>query len=422
MKKEKTIPTLVGLAILAVSLIVGLLLTNDTRIFSSRASSDCSPKDLKITNISHYSATVSLTTNTECSVNLSLNGRIMADTLIQPDKTHYFELTNLNPNTDYTFDVISGGKSYKSDNYKIKTAVKPQSTTPTSRLAWGKVFYQDLRPAANSIVYLSIPSAAPLSGLVTNNGYWYISLATSFNKNLTDWFKLVDGVDETIEVLAPDLSRTIVSGNTSKNNPVPDIIIGQNVGLGGSFEQVTQVPLQKSLSVISPKEAEIITVRRPDIFGNAASHAIVVVNLGDIKDSVQAGSDGSWHWYPQVDLPPGSNQLKVVAGEETVVRNFIISVDSGSLAFTASESARLISPTSTPIPSTITSVFTPTPTQIATPTVTPSTSPRPTSTPAVRTAKPATDGGVPATGVILPTIGSLLGALTLIGIALVLRL
>jgi len=49
MKKEKTIPTLVGLAILAVSLIVGLLLTNNTRIFSPRASSDCSPKDLKIT-------------------------------------------------------------------------------------------------------------------------------------------------------------------------------------------------------------------------------------------------------------------------------------------------------------------------------------------------------------------------------------
>lgn len=431
LKQEKTIPTLIGIIILAISLAIGLWLTSGPTNFFSKAADDCTPTDVKITNASHYSLTISFSTPSLCLSNLNFNNRIISDSVNKSSKTHYFEISNLKENTEYSFFVISGGKTYKNNNYNAKTAKKPSSTTPNSRLAWGKVYYSNGQPAAGSLVYLSIPSAAPLSGLVTENGYWYISLATSFNKQLNNWFSPVDDVTEGIEVIAPDLSKTSVVGNTSRNNPVPDITIGKSSEtpppasqeLGGTFDNVSQSFASKSLTITSPKEAETIHTRRPDIFGTASPQVIIVFSLGEIKDSVQSSLDGTWHWYPQTDLPLGITKLTATVGSEKIERNFIVAVDSSSqLAYTASSSAQTnITPTITPTRIPTTTII-PTTTVIPTVTVVPTTTTTPTSsrTATIRTAKTSTNSGVPVTGNTLPTIICLLAALGLISTSFIL--
>jgi len=428
MKREKTIPTLIGLAVLSISLAFGLFMTNRNTSFLSKASGNCEPKNIRITNISHYSATVSFTTIDPCLCDLNFNNKTVSNDTTIPSRTHYFEPSNLKDNTEYSFNIISGGKSFTSSDYKAKTAKKPSSPTPNSRLAWGKVFYSDSKPAAGSLVYLSIPNSAPISSFVTENGYWYISLATSFNKALTSWFVPVDNIPENFEVIAPDLSTTLVAGNTSRNNPVPDIIIGQNQSnppaggptagknIGGNTNDVSQTTVTKSLIIQSPKESETINTKRPDIFGTASTYAIIVFNVGSIKDSVQAGLDGTWHWYPQLDLSTGLNSLTAKSGTQTVVRNFFISAEASSLAFTASGSAMQISPTSSPAP--ISSIS---PTSALLPTVssspTSSVAPSPTTT-IIRTAKTATGSGVPVTGNTLPTVICLIISFGLVGTSL----
>ncbi len=425
-KQEKTIPTLIGIIILAISLAIGLWLTSGPTNFFSKAADDCSPTDVKVTNVSHYSLTISFSTSSLCLSNLNFNNRIISDSVNKSSKTHYFEITNLKENSDYNFFVISGGKTYKNDNYIAKTAKKPSSATPNSRLAWGKVYYSNGQPAAGSLVYLSIPSAAPLSGLVTENGYWYISLATSFNKQLNNWFSPVDNVTEGIDVIAPDLSKTSVAGNTSRNNPVPDITIGKSSDtpppasqeMGGTFDNVSQSFASKSLTITSPKEAETIHTRRPDIFGTAAPQVIIVFSLGEIKDSVQSGLDGTWHWYPQTDLPLGITKLTATVGSEKVERNFIVTVDSSQLAYTASSSAQTstattITPTRIP-----TTTVIPTITVTVVPTIT--ATPSSTRTATIRTAKTSTNSGVPVTGNTLPTVICLLAALGLISTSFIL--
>jgi hypothetical protein len=419
MKREKTIPTLIGLIILSVSLAFGLFLTSGPVNFFSKASDDCTPAEVKVSNVSHYSLTISFSTPSLCFSNLMFNNKTVPDLITRSSRTHYFEITNLKENTDYGYYVISGGKAYKNSAYKAKTAKKPSSATPNSRLAWGKVYFADSNPATDSIVYLSIPDAAPISALVTANGYWYISLATSFNKQLNNWFSPVDNIMEGIEVLAPDLSKTSVAGNTSRNNPVPDIIIGENSDtppptskpLGGTFDSATQSLASKSLTIESPKEAETINTRRPDIFGTSASQAIIVFNVGEIKDSVQAKIDGTWHWYPQTDLSVGINKLSATSNSEKIERNFFISADASQLAYTASSSAQITSilPTPTPTPSVI---ATSTPILTLTPTIS--------RTVTVRSAKTSTGSGVPVTGNTLPTVICLLTAFGLISTSFIL--
>jgi hypothetical protein len=430
MNKERRIPTILGLVLLFAGLISGIIMTSGTTSFFNRASGDCTPQNVQVSNLSHYSFTISYTSTGECLADISIDGKIISDTRYQDksikpkaSKTHYFEINNLKENTNYTYSIISGGSEYKKDSYKIQTATKPTSPVPVSKLAWGRVFYPDGKPATGSIVYLTIPNAYQLASIVTSNGYWYISLATSFNIAQTDWFRPLENISEDFVIFSPDGVVTQITGNTSLNNPVPDIIIGKN-----NFDSITQKrensgdfksnigigqeTITKTLTIDNPKPSETISTRRPDIFGKASPSEVLTISIGDIKENVNTSINGIWNWHAPSDLPIGNNTVIVNGSTDTVSRSFIVALSANTgLAFTASASA-------TPVPTTI-PVSTPIPTN--TPPVSPTNTPpvSPTNTPPVlsptdvpvatptqvlRSAKPSTGSGVPVTANIWPTL------------------
>jgi len=428
MNKERSIPTILGLVLLFAGLVSGIIMTSGRTNFFNRASGDCTPQNVQVSNLSHYSFTVSYTSTGECLADVSVDNKTVSDVRkSQSSKTHYFEISNLKENTEYIFYIISNGKEYKNDKYKVQTAAKPISPVPSSKLAWGRVFYPDNKPATGSIVYLTIPNGYQLAAIVTSNGYWYISLATSFNIAQTDWFKPLDNISEDFVIFSPDGITTQITGNTSFNNPVPDIIIGKNSfgsgniqpNIGGNFGDNSGLGSQttaKSLTIDNPKPSETITTKRPDIFGKALSGTALSINIGDIKGNSNADTGGIWHWSPSQDLPIGQNTVTVKSSTETVSQIFSValSTDTG-LAFTASASATPATST-TPTPnqptgvptSTITTPTSNPPTGGPTPTTTQTLSPTPTS--AARSAKPSTGSGVPVTGNPWPTLTILLTA------------
>jgi hypothetical protein len=421
MNREKKIPTILGLIVLLAGTVFGISATSRQTFFSQKASGNCDPKTLRITNINHYSANVSFITTADCLSSLSVDNRIFSDIRyvnlgISPKagKVHYFEINSLKSNKQYPFYLIIDGKKYQKDEYSFSTAQEPNENIPTSNLAWGRVFNEDLTPASSSIVFLHVKGGSDLSSFVTSNGYWNVSLATSFNESLNNWFVPPENIEEDILVLsALDGSVTQIIGNTSNNNPVPDIIIGQNyfpeepVGYKPSIgESVTSSEdenlINRSLTVDNPKESEVISTLKPDIFGYAPSNKDISIVYEDRNYQVTSVNDGSWHWYPPQNMTIGQNQIKVMYEDQTVIRNFSIDINFG-MAFTSTPSA-YTSPTSTPTP-TSTPVATPTstPTSIITPTPIPTVI---TATPTqiIRTSKPSTQSGVPVTGNLTPTI------------------
>lgn len=415
MKKEIKFPTILGLLLLTFSLFAGSYLTSQTTSLRSRASGDCHPQNLQITNITHSSFDLFFITSVPCSSALSLDGRLVND-FYQSDnnRLHYFQVDNLQPDHQYSFSIVSGGSSIDNPDYTLATAPQPSSQMPTSNLAWGKVFNPDSTPATKAIVYLIIPGASPLSAPVTNSGNWHISLAHSLTQDKTNWFTPPASAEEEIYVIAPDGQTTQLTHHTSANNPVPDIIIGQNYFSDSSASSTGQLTItnpvnsttnQPNLSVHNPNEGETLNTANPNFFGTApiGSKVLIEVESEQKHQDELLATDGNWSWSPPQSLEPGEHTLTVKSQDpdtlawSTIVRRFFVLPSNDALAFTASASA------STPTPTTLpTSVPTLVPTIIPTPTTS-----LPTPTDVVRAAQPDTSSGVPTTGFGLPTFALL---------------
>jgi len=401
--KEKKIPTILGLVILLAGIIGGSFLSRRTAIFRSRADTDCSPVNPQITNITHQAFDLSFTTAAICSSSLTVAGHLHPGP--ENSQTHYFQINGLEADTDYSLVVTSGGRDYQGGSYQVKTAATPSTAVPNSNLAWGKILNPDGSPASSGIVYVIIPGAVPLSAKITVNGNWNIPLATSFNSAKNNWFTPPDNIQEDIVVISADGTATQVLGNTSRNNPVPDITIGQNLSLAqptsadygtGIITSVPTVPASTSFSLISPQANEVINNSLPEIFGTGAPGGQITLEINPSSTSRQiiVDTNGSWRFSPTQPLSVGSYTLSLTykantsSTSESLTRQFSISTQSSGLAYTASASA----------------------TRIPSPTITTATTPIPTSTsiPTIRSQKPSTSSAVPVTGNGFPTIFLLL--------------
>ena len=393
MKKEKKMPTIIGLILLLLTLFLGTFLVTRQTSFSSQASASCEPLNVQITNLTNNSATVSFITSADCLSTLSLSNQTVED-IKNKGKIHYFEINSLKDSQAYTFSIISGGEKYSSDNFNFKTAQKPNNQIPASNLAWGRVYNPDQTPATKAIIYFSVVGASPLSALVTSTGEWNIPLATSFNESLTDYFTTPPNTEENIVVINYDQTQTQIISSTDHNNPVPDIIIGQNnFSIPSPATQVElpqaslldgdyDFPKNSSLSISNPDDNETLSTKRPEFFGTAepGSNLKIEVHSSEIIDgSVTTNEDGTWDWSLSQDLSPGEHTITVTDEDNnSISKRFIVLAAESNTSFTASSSA--------------------TPTEI--PTSTPTLIPTPTSIP---TSVPSTSSGVPKTGNTIPT-------------------
>jgi len=395
MKKEKKIPTIIGLFLILATLYVGNSIINRPTSTTTKASGSCEPINLQVTNTTNKSATISFTTLSDCLSVISFENRTIENPKGK-SKIHYFDIDSLEESKAYTFSVISGGKNYSSDNFNFKTGQKPAAELPTSNLAWGKVYQSDHSLATQAIIYFSVAGASPLSALVTSSGEWNITLATSFNESLTNYFSMPVNTEENLVVVDDTQTQTQVIGNTNHNNPVPDIIIGQNnFSAPSPAVELPQTSLlnqdykfsdNSSLTITNPNNNETLSTKRPNFFGTAKPGDKLKIEVHSptaIDDSTTTDDEGDWDWAPPKDLAPGEHTITVTdENKNTVSKKFVVLAAESNTSFTASSSA---TPTRTP-----TSVITPTPTF----------SPTPTSIP---TSTPSTSSGIPRTGNIFPT-------------------
>lgn len=399
MKKERRIPTILGLFLFIATLYIGNSVINRQTNNVSKASGSCDPTGLQITNVTDKSATISFTTISECLSAISLGNQTIENPKGK-NRIHYFEINSLEESKVYTFSIISDGKKYSLDSFNLKTAKKPTGEIPTSNLAWGKIYQSDGNPATQAIVYFSVAGASPLSALVTSSGEWNITLATSFNEGLTNYFSSPSNTEENLVVIDNTQTQTQVIGNTNHNNPVPDIIIGQNnFSAPSPVVELPQTSLlnkeytfseDKPLTISNPSNNETLSTKRPNFFGTANPGDKLKIEVHSptaIDDSITTDDDGEWDWSPPKDLAPGEHTITVTDEENnTISKKFIVLAAESNTSFTASSSA--------------------TPTQKPTPMPTPTTIP---------TSIPSTSSGVPRTGNTFPT--GIILALSLISIS-----
>lgn len=466
-KKIKKVPVIIGVAGFILVLTIGVYLIGYSRSIITKGSSENPPQEIKITNISSNSFTVSWFTAEKTPglvyygeepgllINPVNDTRNTANDTNELFYTHYFTIENLKPQKKHYFQISSGSKTYNNSgkSYEVTTAV--EKPLPQGDIAQGRILISETQPSSGTIVYLSIANTTMQSSLTDNEGNWMIPLSTARTSDLQN-FANYDNSSQIIELFIRGSSKySNATLSTAQDNPTPDIILGENYNFltavpsqiptsiltqRGNFSSGsgTSASLESTvLSVIYPAENEKVTNQYPQFFGRGPKlqEIDVLVEPHEEKTNIAViDNQGRWQYTPSKPFINGGYKITVsytnsLGFTEKVTHSFTVSLlEENSLpSFTATGSGQL---TNTPTPKllttntptiptakTTTSNFTPIPTQ---PPALSASSPTPTvktPTPAgsaltqtpiptidqTRTTMPSTSSGTYKSGTTLPT-------------------
>ena len=435
----RKIPTILGL-LLFVVVIFGYILYSQSN--TSETNPEIVPKKVRITNVSDNKFTVSWITGIATigtveygpvGEKLTTVGKDERDTATANKyRTHHVTIEKLQPTTQYAFRILSGEKPirFDSNGAPYTTSTGPViGATPPSQNFYGNVQFPSKKPANGSIVYITLPDGATGSTMVRESGNYAFTLSTIRTADLRNYIKYDPSATIASLTIESGDQQTISAVSLANSDPVPTITLGQNVDFlntptapavaevvttenpTGSpkpidvfnIEPITTAPAIDAIStstvtIINPKvEGETLTTLRPEFRGTGPVDMMLSIALTGqkaISDTIQIAKDGTWSWAPVIDLKVGKQKIAITylptgGTTQKIERGFAISNTPATLdpAFISSPSA-------------------------STTTITPTTAPR--------EVMPATNSGVPVTGVIENTlIASALGiVIMLIGVAM----
>jgi len=430
---KQRVPTVFGLLVLFFGMAVGIILLGRETSFLPRAAPESTPKNLKVTNVSHSSFSVSWVTDESAIGLLRYGTTANVDSTAVDDRdqligssnayvTHHVTVRGLEPDTKYFFKMGSGKQTQLYDNngnpYEVTTASNIASV-PAAETIYGTVLTKASTPAEGVIVYVTIEGGQALSSLVKSDGGWVVPLSTARTNNLISYLQY-DPLETVIQIVVEGGRELTTQATTLTGNdqPVPTITLGQthdftNVatenqntleneeesaesGFSGVVKGESDINNQQQvgeLQLLNPtREGEAINTLRPALHGKAPAGTklnITVESPITYADNLIVNSDGSWSWSPPEDLEPGEHTVTLSYNDEngvqqTLQRRFLVLAagEGGDPAITAT-------PSGTPAPS-------------------------PSPTPDSRVSQPSTQGGVPDSGILTPTLGFVIMGLMLI--------
>ncbi len=404
----KRIPTVVAILVLILGIGGGIWMVQKQKPKINK--DEIKPEKVRITNVSDTKFSVSWVTKKPVRAKLVYGKmgekltKVATDDRDLGDKsgeylTHHITVAKLQPNTQYAFRIIEEDK-IKFDNngspYGVKTG-PTLSQTPTAETIYGVAKKDATSPAVGAIVYVDIPGATPLSAIVKKSGNWTIPISVARTLDLSSYVKY-DPTATTFSITIKDGKKEAKAKAALKfAKPVPEMVLGKNYEFLAKAPTETQ-PTEASSStqlaqkaetpkifnieplsgetasdsgqqttgevtVTYPEEGEKVTTNQPEIKGTGSEGLVLSLELSsdlneiDLSDTTTVNQDGTWSWVPNESLSDGSYNLIVsyvdeAGNEQEVKRSFEISLEGTELAFEASDSGEASSTTRVTMPAT----------------------------------------------------------------------
>lgn len=235
--KKFKIPTILGLSIIILGIIVGVYLVLREQVFLSQAAPDMTPEKIVVTNITDNSAAISWQTNspTPSFVTFGQNNPTEQTVLDDRDTTggpkphfvHYVTLKNLLPKTVYQFKVTSG--KLTSDTKKFETAtplINQAGFTPII----GSVLDKG-SPLEEGLAYLNLPEAATQSALIKEGGNFLIPLAQMRKTDLSGVYPLAEDIIANLTIQSRQGETQILLKLKANSAPLSPVKLGENIDL-----------------------------------------------------------------------------------------------------------------------------------------------------------------------------------------------
>lgn len=241
---QRQIPTLLGLGILVIGLVVGVLFIGDgLGVFAPRATPQTTPKNIRVSNVTDTGFTVSFLTD-EATAGFvkygteegdlgsqssddrdQLSGSVGSHTL------HHITVRGLQPSTTYFYTLGTGTQSEFDNNgapFKMSTA-KRAGAPAAAKTVYGTVTSSSGAPADGSVVYITVEGVGDMSSLVKSSGSWAIPLSNARTADGSGYATIEDTTSLTINVQGPKASdKSQATVLVSEAQPVAAITLGQD--------------------------------------------------------------------------------------------------------------------------------------------------------------------------------------------------
>ncbi len=295
--------------------------------YLSQATGDPTPQQVVISNVTNVSITLSWFTQKEVEgyVIPVLNGAEKAPVADKRGSgkrfNHYVELKSLEPDTEYSFILLSDGERYESGSsgvYKAKT-LKVSADTQAPVEVHG---FLEGSSVEDSIVYIMFAnkSAYPVSTVVSNSGSWILYFYT---KNIEDQ-TVVKVTDDTQLVLMGRMNLTngaVLEGTFSamfdSNGKLNQAYTFE---LGDIQDLISYFPPQVVLSSVS---STVIPVDGKDDDETPTPPPVQPVDEEDEEpvadDDTYSGPYTIKHDISWTDLVSESSSFNLQSGEDTIL-------------------------------------------------------------------------------------------------------
>jgi hypothetical protein len=445
MFKQSKIPTLVGIFMLLLGVGASVFLVQSQKQTSTNAAADKTPQQVRITNVSDKSFTVSWITEKATTGYLSWGKSTSLGQATDADKVaviHHITINNLSPQTSYYFKIGADKTLFTNQGkaYTVKTA-SALTGTPNNDVVFGTILTTSGSPA-DAIVYISAAGIAPVSTTTNNEGKWSIPLSTARSTNLSAYASY--SKDTQLDIVITGGQGQSATGKilAGAAKPVPAIKIGEfkdftnlqtpqdgtiptaqlNIPNQGTDQSTFNLSsfsqtAQKLVTLSSPKDREVLSSNQPQFSGTGTPGLTFTITVQSeiITDTIIIPKNGTWKWTVPNKLEPGTHSVKLTWQDSasvtrTISRNFTISQPTSPIP----------SPSLSPSPAAGGTVNIPSP--VPSPTVKPSPSPIPTPSPSIKpTPTSATTSGIISSG-SLPSSGNLTITLSIFIMGLILTL
>ena len=430
---SKRIPTLLGILLIVIGVGTTSYLVKTGVTLTSKASPSETAQNIRISNVTDSSFTVSFTTEALVigSINFGKDKNLGQTALDNRDgqgslkehKIHYITVKNLDSSSDYYFSITSGSKEFlqKAQPFIVKTAPASSGHSPIEKTVKGEIVMPNGKSPKEAIVYLNSDNSQTLSTLVREDGFYSLSANSLKTENLTSYFTFSSKTIFRLLVVGKDSLTSNAKFNGSETEELPPITLGSDydfiqsnlsTATSSASTGFSSLPAQESTAgkipkINIPKNNQTFTDSQPKFSGTALPNSTVEITIhSDDNIKAQATTDayGNWSFRPPSALSPGGHTITIITRDasgilKTLTQSFTVFASGTQVNESATPSATpVVKPTSVPIS---TPIPTSVPTIIPTVPVSPTLAPIATITPVI--------SPVPSPGNSTPIIFGLFG-------------
>ena len=419
---NKRIPTILGVGLVVLGIVLTTVIVRVQTSLKSDASSSQEPQNVKVTNLSDNSFTITYQTDTATTGSVSYGySKQLGNTQLEaldPKNIHSVTVEKLSPLTKYYLVIISGQNTFLNNSSPFEISTGPSiSSLPVQTVIKGKVILPDGNAPNETLVYLSTDNSQLLSTTAAKDGEFNFSLKGLRIDDLSSYLEVKKDTVLKLFAISNSLKSTVLFSG-SETYSIPTITLSNDYDFTKDFVPTASNSAQPGFpsttaksenlkpQILTPKKDQSFTDQKPQFRGISLPNEdveIIIHSTENIKALVTADNNGNWAYRPSANLSPGVHTITIKTRDSsgiltTLMQSFTVFASGSQVSESATPSA---TPISTPIPTpTVILILTPTP------------------IPSIASAPIESKGGLPPTGnsSVLLIIGGIVSVIS--GIAL----